>query len=152
MPLTYCYNHPRPAVTVDVVVFSREGTERHLSVLLVRRKHEPFAGKWSLPGGYLDIDEPIEEGARRELREETGLDFQGALGLVGVFGDPGRDPRGRTISIAHGAVWHGPAPEPTASDDAEEARWFNTAEVEHLAFDHDLILTEALNWLQTTWQ
>src|SRR4051794_19316530 len=109
MPPPYCYDYPRPAVTVDLVVFSLSGDE--LRVLLIRRKADPFAGRWALPGGFLEMDEPIADGARRELREETGLEAAGPLALIGVFGDPGRDPRGRTISLAHATVVRGPVAE-----------------------------------------
>jgi 8-oxo-dGTP diphosphatase len=89
MPPPYCYDHPRPAVTVDIVVFARAGDA--LRVLMIRRKSDPFAGRWALPGGFLEIDEPIEAGARRELQEETGVKVEGPLSLLGVWGDPGRD-------------------------------------------------------------
>jgi 8-oxo-dGTP diphosphatase len=142
MPSPYCYDHPRPAVTVDLVTIARDGASRR--VLLVRRKKEPFAGKWALPGGFLDINEPIEEAARRELKEETGVEPAGPLAFVGVYGDPGRDPRGRTISIAYRAVIIGPPPNATGADDAEEAAWFDPEGLRGLAFDHDLILADAL--------
>src|SRR5262245_31520994 len=103
----YCYAYPRPAVTVDLVAFALFGTD--LRVLLIRRAKEPFTGHWALPGGFIDIDEPIEAAARRELREETGLDVNGPIELIGVFGDPGRDPRGRTISLAHATVVRDPS-------------------------------------------
>src|SRR5438132_13310292 len=91
----YCYDYPRPAVTVDVVLVTLE-KEPH--VLLIRRKHDPYAGKWAIPGGFIDIDEPLESAARRELREETGLEV-GPLEQLHTFGTPDRDPRGRTISV-----------------------------------------------------
>ena len=75
-----------------------------LRVLLIRRGHDPFAGKWAIPGGFLEMDEPVEAGARRELKEETGLEIPGPIEPIGFFGEPGRDPRGRTITLAHAAV------------------------------------------------
>src|SRR5260370_25359895 len=102
MPAPYCYDYPRPAVTVDLAAFALFRTD--LRVLMIRRKKEPFAGRWALPGGFLEIDEPIEAAARRELREETGLDVTGPGAMIGVFVDPGRDPRGRTIRLAHAAA------------------------------------------------
>ena len=87
----YCYDYPRPAVTVDLVVFALVDGE--LRVLLIRRKHDPFAGRWAIPGGFLEIDEPIEAAARRELREETGLDVDAPITPIGVFGARARPAR-----------------------------------------------------------
>src|SRR5689334_8829310 len=123
MPGPYCYEYPRPAVTVDLVVFALEG--QGLRTLLIRRGKDPFAGRWALPGGFLDIDEPIEAAARREFREETGLDAPEVVEFLGAFGDPGRDPRGRTISLAHVAALRGPVPPPTGGDDASAAAWLD---------------------------
>jgi 8-oxo-dGTP diphosphatase len=145
MPPPYCYDYPRPAVTVDLAVFALLGGD--LRVLLIRRKHEPFAGRWALPGGFVEIDEPIEAAARRELREETGLDVTGPVAMVGVYGDPGRDPRGRTISFAHGAAVRGVPDDLAGADDAAEAAWLDPASCRGLAFDHDAILTAARDWL-----
>jgi 8-oxo-dGTP diphosphatase len=144
MPPPYCYDYPRPAVTVDLVAFARDG--ERLKVLLIRRKHEPFAGRWALPGGFLDVDEPIEAGARRELKEETGLEV-GEVAFLGVYGDPGRDPRGRTISLVYVATIPGPPPTATGGDDAEKAAWLDAAEQAEsgaLAFDHCRILEDAI--------
>ncbi len=145
MPPPYCYEHPRPAVTVDLAVFALDGAD--LRVLLVRRKHDPFAGSWALPGGFLEIDEPIEAGARRELREETGYDAAGPLASLGVYGDPGRDPRGRTISLAHAAILGGGPARVRGGDDAAEAAWRVALGAGPLAFDHDAMLAQALAWL-----
>lgn len=145
MPPPYCYDYPRPAVTVDLAAFARDGSS--LRVLLVRRKHEPFAGRWALPGGFLDIDEPIEAAASRELREETGVDVSVPVAFIGVFGDPGRDPRGRTISVAYAAAVPGGPPAAAGSDDAAEAGWLDPWASAGLAFDHDAILKTALGWL-----
>jgi 8-oxo-dGTP diphosphatase len=141
----YCYEYPRPAVTVDLAAFALFGTD--LRVLLVRRKNEPFAGRWALPGGFLEIDEPIEGAARRELREETGFAIPGPVELIGVFGDPGRDPRGRTISLVHAAVVRHPADTVAGADDAADAAWCDPGRSGNLAFDHDTILAAALDWL-----
>jgi 8-oxo-dGTP diphosphatase len=141
----FCYEYPRPAVTVDLVAFAlREG---ELRVLLVRRKNPPFAGRWALPGGFVEIEEPIEAAARRELREETGVAVTGPVELIGVFGDPGRDPRGRTISLVHAAAVRDVSLEVTGADDAAEAAWCAVRGARDLAFDHDRILGEALGWL-----
>ena len=144
MPPPYCYDYPRPAVTVDLVAFAREGDR--LKVLLVRRKHDPFAGRWALPGGFVDMNEPVEDAARRELKEETGLEV-GEINFLGVYSDPGRDPRGRTISLVFYALIPGPPPRPTGGDDAEDAAWLDAPDVSRpgaLAFDHDRILGDAI--------
>jgi 8-oxo-dGTP diphosphatase len=145
MPAPYCYDHPRPAVTVDLAAFALFGAD--LRVLMIRRKKDPFAGRWALPGGFLEIDEPIEAAARRELREETGLNVKGPLAMIGVFGDPGRDPRGRTISLAHAAAVRDVPGDLAGADDAEEAAWLDPENCRDLAFDHEAILAVALDWL-----
>jgi 8-oxo-dGTP diphosphatase len=141
----YCYEYPRPAVTVDIVVFALVGDA--LKVLLIRRKHDPFAGFWAIPGGFLEIDEPVETAVRRELREETKLDYQGPVAPIGVFAAPGRDPRGRTISLAHATAIRPPLPEVGGADDAAEAGWYGPHEKSPLAFDHGAIMNAALAWL-----
>ncbi|MFO0951556.1 MAG: NUDIX hydrolase [Isosphaeraceae bacterium] len=141
----YCYDYPRASVTVDLVVFAEEsGSPR---VLMIRRKKDPFAGRWAFPGGFLEMDETIEAGARRELREETGLEIPGPVEFLGAWTAPGRDPRGRTISLVHIACLEGPPPAPQGSDDASEAAWLDPAGLSGLAFDHDDILRAALEWL-----
>jgi 8-oxo-dGTP diphosphatase len=143
--LPYCYKYPRPAVTVDLAAFTLFDAE--LRVLLIRRKDDPFSGRWALPGGFLEIDEPIEAAARRELREETRFAVPGPVHLIGVFGDPGRDPRGRTISLVHAAVVRHSRAHVAGGDDAAEAAWCDPRRARNLAFDHDAILAAALAWL-----
>jgi 8-oxo-dGTP diphosphatase len=134
----FCYDYPRASVTVDVVVATKERAPR---VLLIRRKHEPFRGHWALPGGFIDMEETLEASARRELLEETGLAPR-RLVQLGTYGDPGRDPRGRTISVVFLARVTAAAGE-QAGDDAADARWFPLARLPRLAFDHRRILREA---------
>jgi len=128
----HCYDHPRPSVTVDIVLF------HHNEVLLIKRAREPFKGQWALPGGFVDENESLEAAAARELKEETGL-YGISLQQVGAFGDPGRDPRGHTVSIAFAALLENRL-EAKASDDAEDARWHSGARPPKLAFDHKKIV------------
>jgi len=127
------------AVTVDAVIFYRKA--KILYVLLIQRKNEPFRDQWALPGGFLEENESMEEGAKRELEEETGLKIV-KLQQVGAFGTPGRDPRGRTISIAFVGLINIEA-KVKASDDAVDAQWFNLNDLPDLAFDHRKIISEA---------
>lgn len=136
----HCYDHPRPAVTVDIVLFHR--SNRGARVLLIKRKREPFKGCWAFPGGFIDKDESLEEAAARELHEETGLDGI-ELEQIGAFGDPGRDPRGHTVSVVFSALLED-QPVPTAADDAETAAWHSVSKPPVLAFDHRKILRKAL--------
>ena len=135
------YDFHRPALTADVVAFAR-GADGP-TVLLSRRGNPPFAGQWALPGGFVDEWEPPQDAARRELAEETGLDFGGPLQIVGVYGEPGRDPRGWTVSAVYLAALDAEA-EVDGSDDAAEARWFSAHDLPSLAFDHHLIVADAL--------
>src|SRR5438132_3948821 len=131
----YTYEFPRPSVTVDVAVVTRERRPR---VLLIRRGHAPYAGAWALPGGFIDMGETLEASARRELLEETGLEVK-RLEQMATFGDPGRDPRGRTISVVYLARC-GPKCQARAGDDAAEAAWHPLQQLPPLAFDHKRIL------------
>ena len=135
----YCYEYPRPAVTVDVIIVTRERKPR---VLLIRRKHDPFAGTWAIPGGFVDMDEPLDAAARRELREETGVEVA-ELEQLHTFGDPGRDPRGRVIAVAYLARVKAADVNPEAADDAAEVGWHPLDRLPPLAFDHDQILAVA---------
>ncbi|MGD2024630.1 MAG: NUDIX hydrolase [Methyloceanibacter sp.] len=127
---------PTPALTVDCVVFDPQGR-----VLLIRRGREPFKGCYALPGGFVDVGETIDEGCRRELREETGLTV-GDLLLVGVYSDPSRDPRGHTVSTVFLTCLSKPA-SAVAGDDAASAEWVENWRDEPLAFDHAQILDDA---------
>jgi 8-oxo-dGTP diphosphatase len=143
----YIYDWPRPMVTVDAVVFSLSGGKTQ--VLLVNRGHEPFKGKWAVPGGFVDMDEELEDAAARELQEETGLTGM-KLEQMHTFGRRGRDPRGRQISIAFTGVATTGQDEIRPGDDAAKAKWFD---IEHLpgdlAFDHDEIIKFAVEKLKT---
>lgn len=133
---------PRPAFTADTVLVRKR--EDGWEVLLVRRGNPPFEGLWALPGGFVDEYELPEAAARRELEEETGVRFEGPLRLLGVFGGPGRDPRGWTVSAVYvGLVDPGDAVEPVAGDDAAEARWHRLDALPELAFDHADVLATA---------
>jgi len=131
--MKYSYDFPRPAVTVDCVVFGFD--EGDLKVLLVRRDVDPFRGKWALPGGFVREEESLEEAARRELREETGIEKL-YLEQLFTFGDIGRDPRGRVITVAYYALVKLAAYDVNAATDASSAAWFPVADVSRLAFDH----------------
>ncbi|MCG9134887.1 NUDIX hydrolase [Candidatus Poribacteria bacterium] len=138
----FCYDYPRPAVTVDIVVISGEAPD----VLLIQRKHPPFEGYWALPGGFIEMEESVEASALRELEEETGV-TNVPLTEVGVFSNPHRDPRGRVITIAYVAVVK-KLLNIEAGSDASEASWFPSSELPILAFDHSQIIRKALDKLK----
>lgn len=143
----HSYPYPRPAVTVDIAVFAADAPDPRaaprLRVLLIRRGKAPFAGRWALPGGFVDADEDLPDAVRRELREETGL--QVALGpQLGAYGTPGRDPRGHTVSIAYLAWCSGTPREVRGLDDAIEAGWHDARRPPPLAFDHREVLRDAV--------
>lgn len=146
-PFTYAY--PRPAVSVDLVVTA--GDPAHPSVLLIRRASDPFSGAWALPGGFVDENEALEGAARRELAEETGLVFEDPLVQVGAFGDPGRDPRGWTVSVAFAADAGEELPAVVGGDDAAEAAWHRLDSLPQLAFDHERIVAAALIRIDEGW-
>jgi 8-oxo-dGTP diphosphatase len=145
----YSYDWPRPAVTVDVALFTVAGPSNklRLEVLLIQRGDEPFRGRWALPGGFVHEDEDLPDAAARELAEETGLG-EVYLEQVGAVGTPGRDPRGHTVTV----VWVGLVPADRgalkASGDARAAAWFDVAALPKLAFDHAAILEQALAHLR----
>lgn len=137
-------NYPRPSVTVDLVIFTI--AEDDLKVLLIRRGAEPFRGCWALPGGFVEIDESLEDAAARELREEAGVTSV-YLEQLYTFGDPGRDPRGRVISVSYFALVDADRQRIRAATDATDARWhsvFDAGLGGMLAFDHKKILDYAV--------
>jgi 8-oxo-dGTP diphosphatase len=141
--MQYSYDYPRPALCCDTVVFCGPASAR--KVLLVKRAFEPFKSCWALPGGFVDEGERPVEAARRELAEETGLIWEGPMVPVGAFGDPGRDPRGWTVSAAYLADIGLDEPLAAPGDDAAEARWFFADDAPaDLAFDHAEILAAAM--------
>ena len=131
----YCYKYPHPAVTTDCVIFGFDG--ERLQVLLIERGIEPYKGRWAFPGGFLKMDETAEEGAKRELKEETGLE-NAYIQQLHTFSNPNRDPRERVITIAYYALVK--IQEVKGGDDAAAAKWFPLDEIPPLAFDHDYIL------------
>ena len=137
--------YPHPSVTVDVIVFRL--CEGDLQVLLIKRGHEPYGGMWAIPGGFVDIDESLDQAAKRELEEETGV-REVYLEQLYTFGDLGRDPRGRVVTVAYFALLPPGALDPRAGDDAAEAQWWSVRGLPPLAFDHAGILDYALQRLR----
>jgi 8-oxo-dGTP diphosphatase len=139
--------YERPSVTVDVVIFTLQ--ERELHVLLVKRKHWPFEGRWAIPGGFVNMNESLELAARRELEEETGIrDIY--LEQLYTFGEPKRDPRTRVISVAYIALVSADTQTLRVSDESTDVRWFPVRALPGpLAFDHDTILAAGLDRLRS---
>lgn len=131
----YTYSYPRPAVTVDAILISKQN-----SVLLIERGREPFKEKWALPGGFIDMGEPLETACMRELEEETGIRIT-LVKQFKAFGAVDRDPRHRTISVIFYAFTENEIIA-QAGDDAAKAQWFPIDQLPELAFDHQLILEE----------
>jgi len=142
----YTYEYPRPALTVDIVIFTLR--ENRLQLLLIQRREQPYAGMWALPGGFVRVDESLEEAASRELSEETGVS-EAYLEQLYTYGDVDRDPRGRVVTVAYFALI--PAGAPVRSEggsDARQARWHPLESLPALAFDHREIVTYALRRLR----
>lgn len=136
----YQYEYPHPAVTVDVVIFTIR--DRQLKLLLVKRAGEPYRGQWALPGGFVRLEEGLDEGASRELEEETGVSGV-FLEQLYTFGKPGRDPRERVITVAYYALVPSDKLQIRAATDAEAVGWFGMDELPELAFDHAEIVAMA---------
>lgn len=124
----------KPSITVDGVIF------KNGKILLIKRKNEPFKGKWALPGGFVEYGERCEDAAVREVKEETGMNAK-IRKLVGVYSDPDRDPRGHTISVVYIMDADG---EEKAGDDASDAKWFDISALPEVAFDHGKIINDAI--------
>ena len=138
----YVYDWPRPMVTVDAVVFTK--ADDKTKVLLINRGKEPFKGKWALPGGFIDMDEELEDAVVRGLEEETGLTGV-RLEQMHTFGTVGRDPRGRQISIAFMGIATKGQDTIRAGDDAAEAQWFDIEKLpKEIAFDHNDVVSFAI--------
>jgi 8-oxo-dGTP diphosphatase len=139
--MQYTYPYPRPAVTVDCLIY-RKNAEGTYEIVLIKRANEPFKDKWALPGGFIDIDEELENAAKRELFEETGI-IHNTLHQLFTVGTVGRDPRHRTISIIYSGKFDSKAMKIKAGDDAKQAEWFAITNLPELAFDHVKIIQKA---------
>ena len=138
--MSYTYKYPRPAVTADCVVITKEAEPK---VLLIERGEDPYKGAWAFPGGFLNMDETTEECAVRELEEETGLRLSN-VHQIGAYSKVDRDPRGRTVTVAYLAIVDAPMAV-SGQDDAAKAQWFPLTALPELAFDHEEIMKDAIN-------
>ena len=137
--MSFTYKYPRPAITADCVVITREAEPK---VLLIQRGDEPFRGCWAFPGGFMNMDETTEQCAIRELEEETGL-VVSTLQQIGAYSKVDRDPRGRTVTVAYLARIDAPLAV-IGQDDADKAEWFPLSALPPLAFDHEDIMRDAI--------
>jgi len=137
---SYAYKYPRPAVTTDCVIFGFDGKD--LNIALIERGLEPFKGYWALPGGFIKMDETVEECARRELEEETGARVL-YMEQLHVFSEVDRDPRERVLTVAFYALVSKSDYNLVGGDDAASAAWFPWDELPPLAFDHQKIVKTA---------
>lgn len=140
----YTYDYPRPAVTSDIAVLRLEEIPE---ILLIQRKASPFKDMWALPGGFMEMEESLEEAARRELLEETGIKA-GELIRFDTYDKPRRDPRGRTITQVFVMVWKKEMGIPEAGSDAANLRWFALNDLPDLAFDHAQILADVIRMIR----
>ena len=145
--MAYTYNYPRPAVTADCVVITKETKPK---VLLIQRGDEPFKGCWAFPGGFMNMDETTEQCAIRELEEETGLKVN-EIHQIGVYSKVDRDPRGRTITVAYDALVDISVPV-VGLDDAAKAEWWPLSALPQLAFDHNEIMKDAMAILKNRYK
>jgi len=145
--MEYTYKYPRPAVTADCVVITSEAEPK---VLLIQRGFDPYKGCWAFPGGFMNMDETTEQCAIRELEEETGLKVV-TIHQIGTYSKVDRDPRGRTITVAYIAIIDSPL-EVQGRDDAAKAEWFPISNLPKLAFDHEEIISDAVNFYAIKYQ
>jgi 8-oxo-dGTP diphosphatase len=145
----YCYEWPRPAVTVDIALFTVAGALNNLrlQVLLIERDDEPFAAEWALPGGFVRENEDLDAAAVRELQEEAGVAWT-ALEQVEAVGTPGRDTRGHVVTVVYVGLTAGDRHQLQSRGDARQARWWDVAQRPPLAFDHEELLGKALRHLR----
>ena len=137
--MAYTYKYPRPAVTADCIVITKEAEPK---VLLIERGDEPFKGCWAFPGGFMNMDETTEQCAIRELEEETGLEVN-EVHQIGAYSKVDRDPRGRTVTVAYLAIIDA-LMDVSGQDDAAKAHWFPLSALPELAFDHEDIMHDAV--------
>jgi len=137
--MAYIYKYPRPAVTADSIVITKETEPK---VLLIQRGFDPFKGAWAFPGGFMNMDETTEQCAIRELEEETGLRLSD-IHQIGTYSKVDRDPRGRTVTVAYLAIIDEPIGV-IGQDDAVKAEWWPLFDLPHLAFDHYDIMQDAI--------
>ena len=150
---TYTYNFPMPAVTVDCVIFRYNDEIGSPEVLLIKRENEPYKDCWALPGGFMEIDETINDATHREVMEETGIDITTQSFMkkyqMGIFDKPDRDERQRIISILSSCVVSSNV-ETKAGDDAKECKWFSLNNMPTIAFDHGEMIKKACK-VQKIW-
>ena len=142
--MSYIYEYPRPAVTADCVVITKDTEPK---VLLIQRGNEPFKGQWAFPGGFMNMDETTEQCAIRELEEETGLKVT-EIQQIGAYSKVDRDPRGRTVTVAYLAIID-KAEVVQGLDDAAKAQWFSLSSLPKLAFDHEDIMNDVIKKIIT---
>jgi 8-oxo-dGTP diphosphatase len=140
--VSYCYEYPRPSVSADIAVFRKESAG--LQVLLIKRKNQPYQGMWAMPGGFMEIDETLEQTAVRELEEETGL-RNIELKQFGTFSQMNRDPRTRVVTTVYYGIAELENSAAIGGDDAELAEWFAVGNLPEMAFDHGKIIGMILN-------
>ncbi len=144
MPEAYTYDYPRAAVTADVSVLRLDEVPE---ILLIQRLDPPFKDMWALPGGFMEMEETLEETARRELMEETSI-RAGELIRFDTYDKPGRDPRGRTITQVFAMIWKEEMGRPKAGSDAANLQWFGLNDLPELAFDHQQIVNDVLRMIK----